>query len=148
MKLKTFVNIFGEIAVGLQHAMVEAAHKRFLSFFEDPDKDGTYEAKKHLLKLADELNLSFADLSGRLLDSMIGDTAEFEVDTPIEFTDTADTIDDVEVQLKSPGFLKSSSHVKIKIKFKHAPAPEGWLKLQDELDTQLQQSIKQPRKAK
>ena len=58
MKLKTFVNIFGEIAVGLQHAMVEAAHKRFLSFFEDPDKDGTYEAKKHLLKLAVSSDIS------------------------------------------------------------------------------------------
>ena len=142
MNLQTFINIFGEVAVGLQHAMVEAAHARFLSFFEDPDDDDVYELKTRLVKLSEELGVSFSEVSGRLLDSMIGHEAEFEIDTPIHFTDNAKSADDIEVTLKSPGFLKTLSHLKMRIKFKHAPPPEGWKKIQDQVDTILQRQLK------
>ena len=142
MKFQDFVNVFGSAVVGLQDAMVQRAHARFLSFFEDSDDDDIYELKKRLIKFAEDYNVNFSELSGRLLDTMIGDEAEFEISTPIHFTDDAKSIDDVEIVLKSTGFLKSHSHVTMRVKFKHAPAPEGWRKLQDHVDAILQNELK------
>ena len=142
MKFQDFVNIFGEVVVGLQDAIVQRAHARFLSFFEDPDDDDVYELKKRLIKFSEEYNVSFSELSGRLLDTMIGDEAEFEIDTPIRFTGDAKSTDDLEIDLKSARFLRSHSHVKIRIKFRHAEAPEGWHKLQDHVDSVLQRELK------
>ena len=142
MKFQKFVNLFGEVVVGLQDAMVQRAHARFLSFFEDADGDDDYELKKKLIKFADDYKVPFSELSGRLLDTMIGDEAEFEIDTPITFMGDAESTDDMEVELKAPRFLKSHSHVKIRIKFRHAPAPEGWRKLQDHVDASLQRELK------
>ena len=137
VKFQTFVNIFGEVAVGLQHAMTESAHAKFLSLFEDRDEDGVYELRKHLVKLSELLGIEFSELSGRFLGSMIGDEAEFEIETPIHLTGDAETVDDIEVSVKAPRFLRSQSHVKIRIKFKQVPPTEGWKRLQDKVDELL-----------
>ena len=146
MKYTTFVRMFGEVARVLHHEMVDAAHRRFLNFFEKEENNEEYTPKQHLIKLSKQLGIDFTDLSGQLLDGIITDKITFEIDTPIQLTDTSETLDDVEVELKSPRFLKNSTHVKMKVEFVRSPAPEGWAKLQDALNDELHFSTKKPRK--
>ena len=144
LKLKTLVNIIGELAIELQHSMEEGAEARFLSLFEDSDGDGTYTLKRNKLQLAKNMGFDVARMTQRLLKSFYADELEFELETPLHLTGDAKTTDDIEVSLKSGGLFKTNSFLKIKVKMKSAEAPEGLQILVDKINAELKHDFGTP----
>ena len=136
MKLKTLVQIIGDLGIELQDFMAEAAHERFLTLFED-DGDGTYSLRKDRIQLAKDFGLDVPKMVRRHLSSVVTDELEFELSTPLHLTGDAETSDDIEVSLKAGGLFKTHSFLKIKVKMKVVDPPEGLAVLVDKVNAEL-----------
>lgn len=136
MKLKTLVQIIGDLGVELQDFMAEAAHERFLTLFED-NGDGTYSPRKDRLQLAKDFGFDVPKMVRRHLSSVVTDELEFELETPLHLTGDAETSDDIEVSLKAGGLFKTHSSLKIKVKMKAVDPPEGLKILVDKVNAEF-----------
>lgn len=141
LKLKTLVQILGDLAVELQHSMSEGAHERFMSLFEDPDGDGTYTPRKDRIQLAHKMGFDVPRMARRILKSVVAKELEFELETPLHLTGDAETSDDIEVSLKSGGLFKSHSFLKIRIKMETEEVPEGLAVLVDKVNAELKHDL-------
>ena len=145
LKLKTLIQIIGDLATELQHSMSEGAHERFLSLFEDPDGDGTYTLKKDRLQLAQHMGFDVPKMARRLLKSVYAKELEFELETPLHLTGDAETSDDIEVSLKSGGLFKNDSFLRIKVKMEAVEPPEGLMVLVDKVNAELRHDLGAPK---
>lgn len=144
LKLKTLVNIIGDLAIELQHSMAEGAHERFLTLFEDPDGDGVYTLRRDRLQLAKNMGFDVPKMARRILKSVIAKELEFELETPLHLTGDAETADDIEVSLKAGGLFKSHSFLRIKVKMEAVDAPEGLATLVDKVNADLKHDFGTP----
>ena len=137
LKLKTLVQILGDLAVELQHSMAEGEHERFMSLFEDPDGDGVYTPRKDRIQLAQKLGFDVPVMARRILKSVVAKELEFELETPLHLTGSAETSDDIEVSLKSGGLFKTHSFLKIRVKMETEEVAEGMATLIDKVNAEL-----------
>ena len=136
MKLKTLVQIIGDLGVELQDFMAEAAHERFLTLFE-ADDNGAYNIRKDRLQLAKDFGFDVPKMVRRHLSSVVTDELDFELSTPLHLTGDAETSDDIEVSLSAGGLFKTHSFLKIKVKMKAVDPPEGLAILVDKINKEL-----------
>ena len=144
LKLKTLIQIIGDLGTELQESMAEGAHARFLTLFEDPDGDGTYTLKKDRLQLAQHMGFDVPKMARRILKSVIATELEFELETPLHLTGDAESSEDIEVSLKAGGLFKTHSFLKIKVKMEAVDPPEGLMVLIDKVNAELKHNFGSP----